>query len=265
MLIRHDLRLVFLHVPKCAGKEIRSLLVETAPAGSLRELWNYSYSSILHRYVDLAHLPLQDLRSFPEFSYLDYYQVLACIRNPYARLPSAVNEYYRQRSKDDERKIIENGLTQAMKEHYYDQLPSRHAQQDPRFIHSQPIHFFTHYGDQPKADFLLRCESLRADFLSLAERLDWPASMRERAALTLRDETATASNLTAREVMLANQLYAVDLRTFNYPMLAAEPPPPPPASTDAAVIQDLHRAAAVSWHWGPAAVNTFPSVLKPSR
>lgn len=267
MLIRHDLRLVFLHVPKCAGKALRSLLIETAPAGGLRELWNYGYSNILHRYVDLAHLPLQDLRAYPEFAYLDHYRVLACVRNPYARLPSAVNEFYRQRSKEDERKANSHALTEAMKNHYYDQLPAGHRELDPRFIHSLPIHFFTHYGDEPKVDFLLRCESLRSDVLALADRLDWPQSLRQQAAQQLRDEpdNLSAASLSPRELALANALYAIDIRSFGYPWLAPEATPAQPPLTDPARVSSLHQAPSLSWHWGPTAANTFPTTLRPCR
>lgn len=267
MLIRHDLGIVFIHVPKCAGKQLRSLLSETSEAGSLRELWNYSYSNILHRYVDLAHLPLQDLMTLPEFSYLEHYQVLACVRNPYARLPSAVNEFYRQRSKEDERIIAIGAVTDAMKEHYYERLSTGHSEQDPRFIHSLPIHRFTHLGAQPKVDFLLRCESLRTDFLALAERLAWPTRMHDLAQQTLRDgtEQSLATNLTPHEVNLANQLYAVDFQTFDYPMIGVPSSKNSSGTADPANIRHLHSAASVTWHWGPAATNTFPSALQPCR
>lgn len=268
MLIRHDLKLVFLHVPKCAGKALRSVLTETAPPGSLRELWNYSYSNILHRYVDLAHLPLQDLRAFPEFAYLDHYKVLACTRNPYARLPSAVNEFYRQRSKEDEQKANDNQLSEEMKNHYYDQLPARHSETDPRFIHSLPIHFFTHYGDEPKVDFLLRCDSLRTDFLDLADRLHWPAALREQASQRLRNESdsATHASLSPKELALANKLYTIDIQTFGYAWIAPEIAPlETPSPTDQARIQFLHQAPSATWHWGPTAMNTFPSALRPCR
>lgn len=267
MLIRHDLGLVFLHVPKCAGKQLRSLLVDTAPPGSLRELWNYSYSNILHRYVDLAHLPLRDLRAFPEYDYLDHYKVLACIRNPYARLLSAVNEFYRQRSPEDERTVNENRLSEAMKDAYYDPLLTMHAATDPRYVHSLPIHHFTHYGEQPKADFLLRCEYLKTEFLELAERLQWPEPMRERARQVLRDDpdSFSPSSLSSKELELANALYRVDLNTFSYPTITSAVNRYTEHRSDPAALPSLYGAPSLAWHWGPTAANHFPRALKPNR
>ena len=42
MIIRHDLNLVFVHVPKCAGKEIRDVLVTGAAEGAAESLFNYA-------------------------------------------------------------------------------------------------------------------------------------------------------------------------------------------------------------------------------
>ena len=267
MLIRHDLRLVFLHVPKCAGKQLRSILKETAPAGSLRELWNYSHSTILRRYVDLAHLPLHDLLAFPEFSYLDHYQVIACCRNPYARLSSAVNEFYRQRSQEEELIANTNRLTNEMKEQYYDQLSIRHSQLDPRFIHSLPIHTFTHLGEEPKVDFLLRCETLRRDFLALAKQLNWPSELREQAAQKLHDsdEATTPTVYSTREVELANYLYQTDFATFGYPLHGAPKDQNKRPISAATEVPCLHQAESVIWHWGPTAAKSSNNALRPSR
>ena len=107
MIIRHDLELVFLHVPKCAGTRLRALFRIGAEAHALEELWNYSHSAVLNRYIDQAHQPLSDLCTTASFRYLKRYRVVACLRDPYKRLPSAANEYYRQKSKRHERRVIE--------------------------------------------------------------------------------------------------------------------------------------------------------------
>ena len=50
---------------------------------------------------------------FEEFVYLERY--VACVRNLYRRLPSAVNEYYRQKSKQLEQRVTASGVTPEMK------------------------------------------------------------------------------------------------------------------------------------------------------
>ena len=79
MIIRHDLRLLFIHVPKCAGKQLRWILKTTNDQSAIEELWNYEYNEDLERYVDMAHLPLSDLRHYPQFRYLDEYTVIAAL------------------------------------------------------------------------------------------------------------------------------------------------------------------------------------------
>ena len=56
---------------------------------------------------------MQDLRMFEEFDYLERY--VACVRNLYRRLHSAVNEYYRQKSKQLEQRVTASGVTPEMK------------------------------------------------------------------------------------------------------------------------------------------------------
>ena len=64
MIIRHDLQMVFVHVPKCAGKEIRRVLKEGVAKKDLVELWDYEYNEKLCRYVDRAHLVTTDMRHY---------------------------------------------------------------------------------------------------------------------------------------------------------------------------------------------------------
>ncbi len=274
MLIRHDLKLVFVHVPKCAGKALREILTFNAPKGSIEVLWSYKYCNTLHRYVDLAHLPMSDLRCYKQFEYLDKYKVIACIRNPYSRLLSAVNEYYRQRNSIDEEKVKQGRISKAMKQDYYDQLLDKHPQHDPRTIHSLPIHYFTHFATEPKVDYLIRCEDIKSEFLTVANKLKLPIEILQLAEIRLfnKSKPIDISKLSKLEIELANLLYEVDFNTFEYRkkninscrysnML----------ETDPSKIKQIHFSKKITWHWhdkpwGPAsAINDFPTKLEPSR
>ena len=112
MIIRHDLKVVFLHVPKCAGKEIRNIFKIGSNNIDIEEFFNFEYDTKTHKYVDLAHLSTQNLRLRKIFKYIKKYKTVSCARNPYARLRSAVNEYYRQKSKRTERLVINNKVNQ---------------------------------------------------------------------------------------------------------------------------------------------------------
>ncbi len=273
MIIRHDLELVFLHVPKCAGKEIRDLLLIGASADTSEELFNFAYSPILHRHVDLAHLPMADLVHWPHYRWLECYTVIAAVRNPYERLNSAANEYFRQRSREDEAIINGPGITEAMRRHYFSQLPLAHSQRDPRFIHSLPMTWFTHQGSTPKVDRLLRCEHLADDFQQLASELNLPAEMQAVAQATLRNRPLASemppspSRLAQMEATMAHHLYAQDFATFGYPLHDTAAPAGATSGADADLepmlealcpgslpshaIPILERANQVEWHWGP--------------
>ena len=76
MIIRHDLNLVFVHVPKCAGKEIRDVLVTGAAEGAAESLFN-----IIARACGIAgfaHLPMICTTA----QWLQRYTVVAAIRHP---------------------------------------------------------------------------------------------------------------------------------------------------------------------------------------
>lgn len=253
MIIRHDLRLVFLHVPKCAGKQLRQLFALGASSGALEQLWNYGHSAALNRYVDYAHLPLSDLCTLPSFDYLKRYRVVACVRDPYKRLPSAANEYFRQKSKRHERRVIEQRLTPTMRQRYYRKLRFGHSQLDPRFIHSLPMHRFTHLGTEPMVDHLLHCEQLRDEAVKLSSELNWPDSMR--AAASCLPVTDSAPAPLPEERALAERLYAHDFEVFGYSCVAASPSSDDRANdaVDAGQVRWIHEAPALSWHWGPTA------------
>lgn len=272
MLIRHDLQLVFLHIPKCAGKELRQVLSQDCPEGCLESLFDFEFCPELHRYVDLAHLPVCDLRHRREFRFLEHYTSIGCVRSPYARLRSAATEFYRQRSRKDEYTANQGKLSREQRWSYYRQLPIRHQQQDPRFIHSQPMHRFTHLGERRVVNHLLRCENLLTDWLELAKQLNLPTALRQQAEARLAPEDPEPKDLMAEEISLCHLLYARDFELFNYPR---QPEPPSnadwpadwddlreqvqPRSPDAAEIDLLHYAPLVQWHWGPRA--QYPEVV----
>ena len=82
MIIDHDLKLVVLHVPKCAGTALRHAFLEDGAERRMESWFDFSYDPVLKRQVDLAHRPLMDLRHTKLWRWLRRYQVIACIRHP---------------------------------------------------------------------------------------------------------------------------------------------------------------------------------------
>jgi len=267
MILRHDLRLAFLHIPKCAGKSLRQLFKRGANSESCTELWDYRYSNKLHRYVDLAHLPSEDLAHFKAFRQVQRYRTVAVSRHPYLRLASAIKEFHRQRSKADEQRVIAGALTRADQLAYLQALPLHLAMVDPRYVHALPMLRFSHYGKRGLVSHWLRCETLQQDWEQLVQELQLPSTWLEGAS-----ERLQASDPLNREqlgpaadalIAVANRLYAGDFSSFGYerwpdPPMNAEldnlvqawAPPKTSASHETIWI---HQANSLQWHWGPTA------------
>jgi hypothetical protein len=92
LLIVNEKELFFVHVPKCAGTYVKSLLVglDSYP-GQFDRVKKHEVIGL----VDYTHLPLTVLHNyFPsEFLKLTKYNSFSIIRNPYERFQSSVAQY----------------------------------------------------------------------------------------------------------------------------------------------------------------------------
>ena len=221
MIIDHDLRLVLLHVPKCAGTALRRAFMEDN-SRDVVSLFDFQFSTVLQRQVDLAHMPLMDLRHFQEWKFLGRYRVIACIRHPYQRLASACREFLRQQNRNSQIQMTSRPPTKDQMLAYLRRLPMAMDAHDLRWVHGFPIHWFTHYGKRPKVDHLIRCEHLQSDLDTLAEDLDLPFSLRQKLHKVGmgegRQEAANLRQLSEDPNLraLANILHRQDFRCFKY-------------------------------------------------
>ena len=231
----------------------------------MTELWNFEYNNLLCRYVDKAHMPISDLKTTKYYDYLTKYKVIGCCRNPYARLKSAANEYYRQKNKQTEEIVRKSGSTKEMRNKYNRKLASMHNCLDPRYIHSLPIIRFTHEGEKPICDYILRCENLKDDFIKTGRLLNLPESMIEEGAKILdnRNESDLRAEMTEKENRLAEKLYETDFKTFNYKMLKKAPDTQ--KESNASIIKNIHNKRKIVWHWGPSAEKPSSNGYKRDR
>ena len=182
MIIDHTLKIVLLHVPKCAGTSLRQAFLEDGQERDVVNFFDFEYNPVLHRQVDRAHLPLMDLRHYPEWRLLKRYQVIACIRHPYERLASACREFLRQNSRETEVQMRSQLPSQEQRLAYIRRLPAAMDAHDLRWVHGFPIHWFTHYGSKAKVQHLIRCSDLAEDLADLGSRLEWPKGLRTKLA-----------------------------------------------------------------------------------
>lgn len=222
MIIDHSLRLVFLHVPKCAGTALRQAFLNGAEGRDVVSFFDFSFSSVLQRQVDLAHLPLMDLRHYPEWRFLKRYRVIACIRHPYDRLASACREYLRQKSRDTEVQVRSQPPSREQLLSYLRRLPDALEAHDLRYVHAFPITWFTHYGDKAMVDGLLHCARLDQDLTHLGQKMGLPAALQERlqqvAAGEGRRPAVDLSSLRQDPDLraMAHLLHRDDFRTFGF-------------------------------------------------
>ena len=222
MIIDHDLQLVLLHVPKCAGTSLRQAFLEDGSKRAMESLFDFEFDPVLKRQVDRAHQPLMDLRHRAEWQFLQRYRVVAAIRHPYQRLASACREFLKQKSRSTEMQMSSAPPNSEQLLNYLRYLPAAMDSHDLRWVHGFPIHWFTHYGQRPKVHHLLRCSQMNNDLTDLGEQLNWPSSLRERLALVgagagLREvydleQLQQSSDLRA----LANLLHAEDFACFGF-------------------------------------------------
>ena len=228
MIVDHDLQLVVLHIPKCAGTALRRAFLEDGADRRVESWFDFSYDPVLKRQVDLAHRPLMDLRHTRLWRWLRRYQVIACVRHPYDRLASACREHLRQKSRATEVQVRSQPPTDEQLLHYLRRLPAAMDAHDLRWVHGFPINWFTHLGKRPMVDQLIRCEQFSSDLEQLGKTLSLPKSLRKRLRDVGEGEgRREAADLTALRnhpdlQALVNQLHREDFPCFHYKQQKAE-------------------------------------------
>lgn len=160
MIIDHQLKLVIIHIPKCAGKALRTAFNPDNPDG---KFWHWSYNKDLNEWVDMAHLRLDQLYRLPEWELIEKYTVIAIVRNPIQRFFSALREHKKQHNQqykpDDD---LLNVLDETRVNH------------DPRFIHFCPQSRYIFLGRKRKVDYIAHQESLKNDLINIGFKSDMP-------------------------------------------------------------------------------------------
>lgn len=129
MIINRDKGFAFIHVPKAAGTSIRNSLMESSDG--YISMWGPQYSHKLQRYVDTAHITVEDRHAFKELWGLDELLTFAIIREPVSRFLSGLR-YYNRRNLE----MTVEGMISLLEKH--PTLP----RYDHKYIHFCPQHFF---------------------------------------------------------------------------------------------------------------------------
>lgn len=157
MIIDHDRRFVFLHVPKTAGTSVRERLLNGGT--NLVNLWHQGWVASEGRVVDLAHLPAYLAHEvLTREKALDYFK-FAFVRDPKSRFVSGLKEVARRHSEEFGLSTKAGFLT------FLRSLRPASIAFDWTLVHLCPQHVFLYLGDACIAD------EVSADLASLSPKL----------------------------------------------------------------------------------------------
>jgi hypothetical protein len=208
MLLSHEKRFYFIHVPKSAGTSVTQALM---PWCVQRRIWWKLYGGALHR-IGRTFVP--DKRDFLPFSkhvtagaqleahpYLKEYFGFSFVRNPWDREVSLY--HYILRSNHHKRRIV---LKMKDFDEYIRWRGERRNERDQVF--------WTHdkQGNQ-LVDFIGRYERLEEDFQTICKMIGITATLGKENASSHRDYRSYYSAETA---VIVAELYKRDLKTFGY-------------------------------------------------
>ena len=138
MIICDEHRLVFVHIPKCAGTSVRKTLQNLDSRGDKFTSQRSNHPSLGQ--LDFVHIPLFVLREHfrPEFETLQEYWSIAVIRNPFNRFASSVSQHLNMYSAQSIQKRSREDIQIAIKTSidYLSRQPK-----DPHLLSSEYIHF----------------------------------------------------------------------------------------------------------------------------
>jgi len=209
MVINHTSKWVFVHNPKVAGTSIRKVLLPYNQ--SSMELWHQRFIPELQRIVDVSHLSAEEFDAVCPDVGRDYFR-FGFVRDPYARLYSALKEYSKQHSVDV------HSTSEKRGEFILNTLTPCGIQYDWSLSHFRPQFMFFYRGRKRVVDFIGRFHDLNNDFRSVMSLLN--VSVPDKDLTVERDTGATLliedpSSFFGEEALKwVNRLYGMDWLLF---------------------------------------------------
>jgi chondroitin 4-sulfotransferase 11 len=209
-MIDHRRRVIFLHIPKCAGTSIERAF-GVGPFNSREPDYEHLVGWCPKRGIFLQHATAQQLLEFglvsPEV-WSEYF-TFTVVRNPFAR---AVSDYFWLRRLTAGRGSFREFLEESGA---FTSILRNVGEQTYRGDHVKTqVSYITASGFAP-LDFIGRVETLNDDMLSIADRIGIELPLANDKAQ--RQRFAHYSHMYAdEEIAIVARKYAVDLETFGY-------------------------------------------------
>ena len=165
MIISDTKRFIFIHVPKCAGTSVRSILSKHDTRNNFYWMHHLLPGATKDHQplpVDKAHMPLSILKNlYPnDFNLIFEYTTFAVSRHPRTRLISAFFESRRkllEMAKTKREKAIE--LTRKIFREYICSLTANANFLHPEFVHATPQSLFHMYRGKMMTDVVITLEN----------------------------------------------------------------------------------------------------------
>jgi Sulfotransferase family len=204
MFLFQDSKVLFMHIPKCAGKTIRTAF---NPDDFEAGYWHWRFVSEMDQWADWAHPTLDVLKGLPQWELIENNTVIAIIRDPVTRFFSSLREHCKAHNVSDPSVLLSE----------LDEIRIAH---DPRYIHFCPQHRFTHIGPKRHVDYLARVENLHEDLRAIGIKCRFAHSFFDaidRIPVERFDDEIDPS-LRELFMQLILRLYSRDFLLFGYPM-----------------------------------------------
>jgi len=196
MLIFHEQKIAFIHIPKNAGSSIRETLLEYEDKKTVKSIEGWRAHPLIEK----------QLETLPYIFNEDYF-LFACVRNPYTRVLSA----YLQGN-------TQHNLNLSFKEYLMCMMDKKYEHND-RLIHGAPQHRFIYDENNSTVDFIIRFENIERDYKELYDIKIHELGKFETIKHTNKAGSSKENLFTEEAIVLINEIYSKDFELFNYDML----------------------------------------------
>ena len=183
MPIRHDLKLIFIHIPRTSGTKFEKLILDLKllrwPKCYINYLWGFSKYMILdspyrcknNSFFTLQHLTYTEIQSFfnnfiNEYPSIKAYKTVTIIRNPYDRVLSLYKYKYGNKNSLS---FIEF-LNQI--ESILNSPPAKHGEGNSKYFYLSQYDYLVNSNKTIDIDHIIRYEDFPDNFKFIHNKLE---------------------------------------------------------------------------------------------
>ena len=205
-LISHDYRCIFIHIPKCAGTSIESLVWPGPRSES--DLWMGFVDEFHNRYQSggLQHLKAEQVQAHVGMEVFDAYFKFSFVRHPLRR---AISQYRYMAKRDDLRRFLGMSADASFSEYLELIQQFRHVQWEP-----QSDFLIDTSSRELLVDFVGRVETMASDTRCVFDLLKVPFEWLPHLNAAPSEAPEVRPSRSDRD--LVERIYSEDFERFSY-------------------------------------------------